>query len=328
MRGLLRAELLRLRKRRSLQVIVVSVVLLATFFFVASYSSIFVPEPINAAEYRQMLIDEGVVAGLPPDEAEAMLDEIIRNELESYEMMVESQALARAGYVFPYSLVTVLGNVTFVLFALILLTATTIGDEFGWGTIRTSLLASSHRRRLLLTRITGLAATAVLLIGLLVLLGAALPLLLGTSAGRLPPQLPAFSWTAFGVLLAGQLLAALAVVVFAALATLLVRSGALTLVVVLVYTVVEGVILAILLRFEMFQFGGSAEWTLNGFPVRGLFTLLDVAGRAATGLQRYTGDVVPRDLSPTTLPFISLAVFAAISAALAFRRFQRMDIVE
>ena len=37
-----------------------------------------------------------------------------------------------AGIAFPQSLVTVLGSGTFMFFALILLTATTIGDDFGW----------------------------------------------------------------------------------------------------------------------------------------------------------------------------------------------------
>lgn len=324
----MRAELLRLRKRRALQVIVLGVLALATFLFIVSFSSIYEPPPFDEAQFRQMLVDDGVVIGLPPDEAERMIDEMVANERQNFEMMFEGQALTRAGFVFPYSLVTILGNTTFVLIALILLTATTIGDEFGWGTIRTSLIASSHRRRLLLVRITALAVTALLLIGLLLVLGILLPLLLNTSSGRLPAQLPAFDGTAFVVLVAGQLLAALAVVAFAGLATLLVRSGSLTLVVVLIYVIVEAAILVVLLRFEAFQDRGSAAWLLDAFPVRGLATLLDVASRAATGLQRYPDDVVGRTLDPVTLPFISLAIFGAVCAALAFRRFQRMDIVE
>ena len=52
----------------------------------------------------------------------------------------------------------------FVLLALVLLTATTIGDEFGWGTIRTTLLGSSHRWRILLVRLGALWLTVAALI--------------------------------------------------------------------------------------------------------------------------------------------------------------------
>ena len=106
MSGLFRAELLRLRKRRALQVVVFSVLALATFFFVVSFTSIYDPPPFNAAEYRQMLVDEGMVIGLPPEDAERLLDEMVSNERQNQEMLVQSQALTRAGYVLPYSLVT------------------------------------------------------------------------------------------------------------------------------------------------------------------------------------------------------------------------------
>jgi ABC-type transport system involved in multi-copper enzyme maturation permease subunit len=327
-KGLVRAELLRLRKRRSLQVIVLAVPLLLGFFFAAGASSIYDPGPFDPVALRQQYIDQGLVIGLPPEEADRYLDEIIASEASNWDQMLESSALTRAGYVFPQSLVTLLGNGSFLFVALILLAATTIGDEFGWGTIRSTLLASSNRLRLLAVRLAALVLTTVLILAMLLILATVLPLLLNTASGRLPAQMPVFGGAAFVTLLVGQLVAGIAVIAFSALATVTVRSGALTLVVALVYVAVEAVILAGLLRFESFQTNGPNEWLLNLLPVRGIATILDVAGRAASGLTWYQGDVVSRDLSPIGAPLVALLAWAGLFGALAFRRFRRMDIVE
>jgi ABC-type transport system involved in multi-copper enzyme maturation permease subunit len=223
--------------------------------------------------------------------------------------------------------VTVLGSGTFVFFALILLTATTIGDEFSWATIRTALLASSHRRRMLAVRLGALVAIAGFIFGLLLLLGTLLPAMLGAIGAPLPAATPVDT-LALLALLAGEMVIAIAVIAFAAVATLLVRSGSLTLVVILVYVVVEAAVLALLLRFETFQDKGAGEWVLDTFPVRGIATLTDVASRAAGGLPNYPGEVIVRDLGGAGLPFVALLAWGSLFAILAFRRFSRMDIVE
>jgi hypothetical protein len=97
-------------------------------------------------------------------------------------------------------------------------------------------------------------------------------------------------------LIGALLLVSLAVIAFASLATVLVRSGSLTLVAVLVYVVVETAILALLLRFEAFQQNGDLAWALDAFPVRGIVTLSSTLGRAASGLASYPGEPVIRDL--------------------------------
>jgi hypothetical protein len=333
MRGLIAAEFLRMRKRRSLQVIVLAVPLLVAAFFVLGHQGLWEPPPFDAAQYRADLIAQGYTIGLPPEEAEQILDQEVEWAMQNENQMRDSIALQRATFVFPYSLVTVLGSATFVLLALVLLVATTMGDEFGWATIRTTLLANSHRGPVLLVRVLAIGAAAVLMFALLLLVGTVLPFVLGAASGRLPPTLPAFDWGALILLLGGLLLASAAVIGLATLATVLVRSGALTLVVVLVYVVVEAAILVYLLQFKPFQHDengnpGELVWLLDAFPVRGLSTMTNSLGRTASGLMQYPQDVVVRDVAPAGLPMLSLTIVAAIFLALAFRRFGRMDIVE
>jgi ABC-type transport system involved in multi-copper enzyme maturation permease subunit len=336
-RGLVGAEWLRLRKRRSLQVIVLAVPLLVGLMLVLGYSSIYEYPPFDEAAARQQLIDEGFGLGLPPEELEPLLAEAIESQRQMQDQIDGQTALTRATFAFPNSLVTALGSGVFVLLALILLTATTIGDEFGWGTLRTSLLASSGRRQFLLVRLGALVVAGLLIFGLLLLVGTILPLLLNIPRDKLPAELPAFDGGAFLVLLGGELVGSVAVIAFAAAITLLLRSGALTLVSVLVWVAVEAGILTLLLRFENFAgtyasdgsfTPGRDAWALEAFPLRGFSTLMQAAGKAASGLPNYPGDAVSRDPSIAAVPIVSLAILAVVLGALSFRRFQRMDIVE
>jgi ABC-type transport system involved in multi-copper enzyme maturation permease subunit len=328
--GLMRAELLRLRRRRSLQVIVLAVPLLVGVTFVLGYNSIYEQPPFDEAAFRQEMLDGGFGVGLPPEELDPLLDETVESQRQMMAQVDESQRAIRATYAFPYSIVQVLGSGTFVLLALILLTATTIGDEFSWATIRTSLVASSRRRRFLLVRLAAIAVAGLLIFGMLLVLGALLPLLLNVPRSKLPATLPAFDGGAFLVLVGGELVASLLVIAFAALITLLLRNGALTLVSVLVWVAVEAAVLVLLLRFPNFSEGQPPPdaWLLDAFPLRGMTTLIQTATRAATGLSGYLGEPVSRDVAVAAVPITSFAILAAIFFALAFRRFSRMDIVE
>jgi ABC-type transport system involved in multi-copper enzyme maturation permease subunit len=327
MSGLIRAEYLRFRKRRSLQIIVIAVPVLVAFFFIAGLSS-FGQElaPCDPAAVRDRLIGEGFGQGMPAEDLDQLLDEAVQQECQFTEQQRDQYQQVRSTYAFPQSIVTVLGSGTFMFFALILLAATTIGDDFGWATIRTTLLASSHRVRLLAVRLGALGAIAVGLIASLLLLGVGLPAILAGVGTQFPPA-AALNLGGLGVLVAGMLEVSLVVISFAAMATLLVRSGSLTLVVMLVYVLVEAAILALLLQFEAFKQGGPMEWLLDVFPVRGLSTLTEVASRAASGLPRYPGEVI-RDLGDAAVPMVALAIWGTLFAAIAVRRFSRMDIVE
>jgi ABC-type transport system involved in multi-copper enzyme maturation permease subunit len=333
-RGLLRAELLRLRRRRTLQVIVLAVPLLTGVIMALSYNSIYEWPAFDEASFRQELIDQGVGVGVPPEQLEPMLHDAIENQRQQVAQIAQQASLTRATFVFPYSLVLVLGSGGFVLFALILLTATTVGDEFGWATVRTALLASSHRREFLLVRFLALAVAGVLIFGLLLLVGIVMPFVLSVPAEKLPAVLPPFDGGAFLVLLAGEMLAGLVVIAFAALIALLVRNGAVSLIGALVWVAVEAAILTLLTRFP--NFGQSSAlgdpppdaWLLDAFPLRGLTTLMQVAARAATGLASYPGDAVSRDASPALVPLVSFTIITLVLGAAAFRRFSRMDIAE
>ena len=138
MRGVIRAELLRLGKRASLLLIAGAVPILAIVFFGLASASVYDPPPFDPAEIRQMLIDSGYVIGLPPDEAERQLNDYIENERRNFEQMLDNTRRYRASFAFPQSIVSMLGSAYLLVLALALVAATTLGDEFSWGTIRTN----------------------------------------------------------------------------------------------------------------------------------------------------------------------------------------------
>lgn len=328
MKGLAQAEWLRFRKRRILLLVVFAAPLLAGFMFLAGYASTanFVT-PFDPEEVRARIIAEGYLAGLSPAEAEAAIAQTIEDERGYHEQALEQQAIARARFGFPQSVVMLLSNGTFVFVALVLLTALSIGDEFGWGTVRTALLASSRRRQQLLVRVGALGLVAVVMLALLVLLGAILPVVLAATVGAPLRSTQAIDPIAVLALLLGQLLISIMVIAFAALVTLVIRSGSLTLVVVLVYVLVETAMIGLLARLEAFQYDGVYVWLLDAFPLRATLTLSDITARATGGLGD-PSEVIDRNLRAAGVPFIALLLWAVLFAILAFRRFSRMDIVE
>jgi ABC-type transport system involved in multi-copper enzyme maturation permease subunit len=327
-RALLRAEWLRFRKRRALQIIIIAVPVLAAFFYLAGYrtavSNILV---FDEAAMRQELIDEGAVTGLPPDQAEEQLRQMIESTRDGYEQQAAQTKVLRSSYAFPQSLLVVLGSATFAFFALMLLAATTLGDEFEWGTIRTALIAASDRRRWLLARFAALATSGAIIFGLLLLLGLLLPAILVISGSPPPPSAPLDAGF-LAVLLGADLVIAIVLIAFASMATLLVRRGGLTLVVGLVYVAIEASFLALLLRFDAFQENGSLVWVLNLFPVRAIVTVIDTLLRSAGRVELYPGDIVTRDPGAAWVPLGALVMWGIVFAGVAYRRFSRMDIVE
>jgi ABC-type transport system involved in multi-copper enzyme maturation permease subunit len=328
MSGLVAADLIRFRKRRAIQLIVVAVPVLTAFLFlVGALSAGPTLPPFDPAAYRQELIAQGVGLGLPEAQADEILDSMVAGEVQNQAFQHAQDAIKHSIYAFPQSLLTVLGNAYLVLFALILLTATSLGDEFGWATIRIALLASSDRRRFLAVRLAMLAVVAVIMFAALLVLGVVLPAV----AGALGASLPATSGLdtgAVAVLVAGMLVVSFLVVGFAALATTLVRSGGLTLVGVLVYVIVEAAILSALVQIPALKTGGDLAWIQDLFPVRGFVAFLDAATGAAGRLPVFPDEVVNRTLDGAWLPLAALAAWAVLLVALAFRRFGRMDIVE
>lgn len=328
MRGLFRADWLRFRKRGALQVMVLAVPVVIAFFYLAGFrgqdAGII---GFDEAAFRQQMIDSGAVSGLPPDEAEAQLQQMVANERAGYQQMIDQFTRIKSGYAFPQSFILVLGFATFAFLAMILITATTFGDEFGWGTIRTSLLASSDRRRFVLARVLSLIGVAVVLFAVLLLLGILLPGVLTLTGSEVPPAPPVDAgWLA--VLVLADLVISITLIGFATMATVLVRSGSLALVAALVYVAIEGGLMSLLTRFEAFQDAGSLHWVLDLFPFRATLMILDKLAVAAGRVETYPGSNGASDPGAALLPLAALALWGAAFLAIAFLRFRRMDIVE
>jgi ABC-type transport system involved in multi-copper enzyme maturation permease subunit len=307
---------------------VIAVPVVVAFFYLAGFrGSDAGITAFDETAFRQQMIDGGAVSGLPPDEAEAQLQQMVDSERAGYQQMIDQFTRVKSGYAFPQSFILVLGFATFAFLAMILITATTIGDEFGWGTIRMSLLASSDRRRFLLARVLSLVGVAVVLFVVLLLLGVLLPGVLAVTGSTLP-QAPAVDPGWLGILVLADLVISVALIGFATMATLLVRSGSLALVAALVYVAIEGALLSLLTRFETFQDGSSLHWVLNLFPFRATVTILDTLAVAAGRIEAYPGANGTSDPGAAWLPLAALAVWGAAFLAIAFVRFRRMDIVE
>jgi ABC-type transport system involved in multi-copper enzyme maturation permease subunit len=307
---------------------VIAIPVLIAFFYLAGFrnATSYLPT-FDEQTYRQQLIDGGAVIGVLPDQVDEALRQMIDSERANYEQQLAQVRLTQSGFAFPQSLLVVLGSATYAFLALILLTATTIGDEFSWATIRTMLLASSDRRRVLLARLVSLGAAAGFVFAVTLLLGLALPGVLALTGSVLPPAPPVdFGWLA--ILVVADLVISVTVISFAAMATLLVRSGGLTLVVALAYVAIEGAVNALLLRFEPFQDKGSLQWVLNVLPFRATVTVLDKLAGGAGRVEPYPGAFGPPDPGAAWLPLAALAVWGAVFMAVAFWRFRRMDIVE
>ena len=116
--------------------------------------------------------------------------------------------------------------------ALVLIASLAVGDEFRFGTIRTSLLAASNRRRFLVARLVSLFALTV---GLFVALArcsgrswrSGPARLVGAELGRDAPR--SIDPVARCAWLAAQILTTMVVIVLATALTVLLRSGALPL---------------------------------------------------------------------------------------------------
>lgn len=336
MRGLLRADWLRFRKRGALQVMVIAVPVIVAFFYLVGYRSAVADTLVfDEQQMRQQVTDEILGGGVPPDQADAMIQQQLDQMRASYEEQRAQQLVFLSRYALPQSFILVLGSASYAFLALILITSTTIGDEFGWGTIRSSLLASSDRRRFLLARITSLVAAAIVIFAALLLLGILLPGLLAV-LGSSPPAPPPIDPGWLGVLLLADLVISITVIGFASMATLLVRSGGLALVGALIYVAIEGVLLALLTRFPAFQDGGgepfqeagSLHWMLNLFPFRATVMVLDRLAVAAGGVAMSPGSNGTLDPGAAWPSLAALVGWAAIFLVIAFWRFRRMDIVE
>ncbi len=203
MRDLLRADLYRLRRRPEVWLLLVIIPLGAALGFLTSYFAVpghyFNSDPTA-----------------PP---------------------IPEIAIEQAEYFFPSSIFRALDSATWVLIAAFFLTATSVGAEFAWGTMRTALLARSDRGWFISSRITSIALICLALVATLFVVGAVMPVVLAALGERQaadPPVQPDLA-----PFVASRLVAIGFMIALAALVTLLTRNAALTILVALVYVIAE-----------------------------------------------------------------------------------------
>ena len=152
--GLLRAEWLRFSRRRAVWAIAVGVLLLSGVLFLFGYNGTLGINPVfDEATSRQQALTSLAGQNLPPDELAKAVDEFVAQDRQVYDQIAATYRREQMRYAFPESVVTALGSTGFVDFALILLAAIMLGDEFSAGTIRTLLVTVADRRRILLARL-------------------------------------------------------------------------------------------------------------------------------------------------------------------------------
>ena len=210
MNGHLRADAIRLGRRWDVWLIAAAVLGLAALGFVQGYGDI----PNHYGWDPSQPIPPEVIAAMDAE---------------------------RATYAFPDSLLRLIGSAPWLLVAIFFLTSLTLGLEFGWGTIRTVLLASSDRRRFLVSRLLALAAVGLMLFAGLLLLGAVLPEVLVATGARLPPSPEVVPVEVLGAI-AAWVVALAFVLAMAALLAIVTRNPALPFLVAIVWFILESLV--------------------------------------------------------------------------------------
>jgi ABC-2 type transport system permease protein len=294
--GLLRADLIRLRGRLDLWVVGFAVPVLAAFGYLRGYYDV----PNHFGFDPQFPV--------PPD-------------------VVAQIAAERSQYAFPFSLVGLLDSVPWVFVAVFFMTAMTIGSEYGSGTIRTALLASTDRHRFLASRSVALGIVGAAIIAVLLVLAVVLPALLGLlGAAILAP--PPISAPDYGLALVARLLILAFVVALAALLTVVTRNPALPLLLVLIYFLFEGIVTSM----PLFHDPSGLTWLPGLLPLKSVSDLLSDTLRTIVPLDP---SVVAGQLDqPGTVVFPLWLAFAVVAGwfgllyLAADRFFQGSDIRE
>lgn len=329
MMALLRADWLRFRRRRDFLVILIAVCVFAAVSFLAGYrGEVDDPTYPGAEQIRQEARDFLFFEGTP-EEIAAQIDQYVTDQLAQMQFQMDewerTQAVELPKYAFPQSIFTTIGAAIVPLLALILLASLAVGDEFRFGTIRTSLLAAGDRRRFLAARLLTIVAMTVGLYFALAAIGALFGAALSLGGADLGNPAPAVDTPSAVAWLAAQVLITLSVIGLAIAMTLLLRSGALPVLLIIIAGFIE------LFVANLPVFGPNE--LLAGIPQALLSTNI------RTLLARLSIDTHAVAFSRTEVPFQAIQVpvlaVAAIVAAwgvlfllLADRRLRTMDVVE
>lgn len=330
MSALLRADWLRLRRRRDLWIIAIAVCVLGGLAFLAGYrSDVADPEFPDAAQIRQEALDFGFFEGTPA-EIEAQINQMVQDQLAQYDAQRTEweahQLLSLQKYAFPQSLFTILGSAILPTLALVLIASLAVGDEFRFGTIRTSLLAAGDRRRFLAARFVSLLAITVGLFIVLLLLGTILGLLLGVIGADLGAGGPAIDAPSAAALVGAHILATMVLIALATALTVLLRSGALPLLLILIAALIE----LFVANLPVFAPTELLSGVPQSFLIRSIQTLVGNLGLDTHAIALSDGGQLP----PQAIALPMFAVAAVIAAwgllfvIVADRRLRTMDVVE
>ena len=329
MTALLRADWLRFRRRRDFWVIGIAVLVLSGLTFLAGYRSAAAdPEYPGEAQIRQEARDFMFFEGTP-EEIAAQIDQYVADQTAMFDQQraewETQQAIALQKYAFPQSLFTLLGSGIAPMLALVLISTLAVGDEFRFGTIRTSLLAAGNRPRFLAARIVTLAVVTIALFVLVALLGALLGLglaAIGSDLGVGSTPIDAVSSVAW---LGGHVLTAIAVISLGLLLTVLLRSAALPILLI----IIAGFIELFLANLPIF----APNEPLAGVPQSLLSVNLRRLG-SELGLNTHALALADAEVPYQAIAIPLVGVVAIIVAwtvlflLLANRRLATMDIVE
>ncbi|HEY3164922.1 MAG TPA: ABC transporter permease subunit [Candidatus Limnocylindrales bacterium] len=331
MRELLRADWLRFRRRRDFWVIGIAVALILGIGFLSSYrSDVQDPPPFNEAEIRQQFgFDSGFFDGIPEAEAKAQIDQMIADMRASDEQnrieWERQQAISLQKYDILQSPFTIVGAAIAPLIGLILAASLAVGDEFRFGTLRTSLLAAGNRRRFLGARLISLLAMTVglyaALAALAIILAVALRLVGAEVVSSTTPVdvVAGVGW--FGA----QILATIVVLTLGTALTLVLRSGALPLLLIIIAGLLE-LFLSALPIFGERQFLAGVP---QAFLTTSIRTLTVRLGLDTHAIALSNGDL---PWHPIDLPLLVVAgiivAWGVLFVVVADRRIRTMDVVE
>jgi ABC-type transport system involved in multi-copper enzyme maturation permease subunit len=240
MRQLLKADWLRFRRRRDFWVIGIGVALILGIGFISSYrSDVTDPPPFNEAEFRQQFgPDSGFFEGMPLDEANAQIEQMVADARASDEQYRQEwerqQAISLQKYDILQSPFTLVGAAVAPLIGLIIAASFAVGDEFRYGTLRTTLLAAGNRRRFLGARLISLLAMTAGLYAALALLAIVLAYVLRLVGAEVVSSTTPVNLAAGLGWFGARILVTVVVLALGTALTLILRSGALPLVIIVI----------------------------------------------------------------------------------------------
>ena len=329
MRNLLRADWLRLRRRRDFLVILIGITIVTVVTFLGAYrSDAMVFPPFNEVEFGQMLDESGMFEGMTPEEAVAQRAQMIADQRAQEEQEAAAREAQRQldlrKYAFPQSLLTMLGSAILPFLALVLVASMAVGDEFRFGTLRTSLLAASNRRRFLAARMISMTVIAVGLIATILVLGVLVPAILAISGAEMPPA-PPLNLPATALLVGVDVLVVVGLMAFATMVTLILRTGTLSVVLLLIYGLIE----LYVANLPIFAIGNYLAAVPQFFFIQGIravqLRLATDAGSLASSSDSFPPMAV--DLGLPVMIAIVLA-WTLLFLAIADRRIRSMDVTE